>query len=59
MREFTNSYPQVDGRECYPTAGEWLSNVGVQEGKLLAENGDASNHTKILPESHIYDIVLV
>ena len=38
--------PQVKGRECYPTAGDWLSNVGVQGmkgDKLLAERGDASN----------------
>ena len=30
----------------YPTAGDWLSNVGVQGmtgDKLLAESGDASN----------------
>ena len=38
--------PQVEGRECYPTAGDWLSNVGVQGvkgDKLLAESGDASS----------------
>jgi len=38
--------PQVEGRECYPTAGDWLSNAGVQGvkgDKLLAESGDASN----------------
>jgi len=43
---FINSYPQVKGRECYPTAGERLSSVGVQGvtgDKLLAESGDASN----------------
>ena len=36
--------PKWMGRKCYPTAGEWPSNVGVQgrEGdKLLAEGGDA------------------
>ena len=41
-----NPTPQVKGRECCPTAGEWLSNVGVQGltgDKLLAESGDASN----------------
>jgi hypothetical protein len=35
--------PKWMGRECYPTAGDWFSNVGVQgqEGdKLLAESGD-------------------
>jgi hypothetical protein len=38
--------PKWMGRECYPTAGEWLSNVGVQGvkgDKLLAESGDTSN----------------
>jgi len=41
-----NSYPQVEGRERYPTAGEWLSNIGVQGvkgDKLLAESGDTSS----------------
>ena len=38
--------PKWMGRECYPTAGDWLSNVGVQGvkgDKLLAGSGDASN----------------
>ena len=38
--------PKWMGRECYPTAGDWLSNVGVQGvkgDKLLAESGDTSN----------------
>jgi hypothetical protein len=38
--------PQVEGRERYPTAGDWPSNVGVQGvkgDKLLAESGDASS----------------
>jgi hypothetical protein len=38
--------PKWMGRKCYPTAEDWLSNVGVQgvkEDKLLAESGDTSN----------------
>ena len=38
--------PKWMGRECYPTAGDWLSNVGVQGvkgDKLLAESSDTSN----------------
>jgi hypothetical protein len=39
----STSTPQVEGRERYSTAGEWLSNAeaqGMTGDKLLAESGD-------------------
>jgi hypothetical protein len=32
--------PKWMGRECYPAAGDWLSNVGVQGVKVEAYTGN-------------------